>query len=146
MRVASARSSACACGLGGQHAEDHGHAGLRARVHEAARALAGDEIEVRRVAADHAAERDDRVVRRRSRRTSCAASGSSNAPGTRSIEQARRHRRRARARPASRPSMSCSTSGALKRAATMATRQRARVELGDVVPGNRSWAREYTRR
>ena len=48
--------------LGGEHAEDHRHTGREARVHEAARALARHVIEMRRVAADHAAQRDHRVV------------------------------------------------------------------------------------
>src|SRR5579885_3016719 len=46
----------------GQHAEGDRHAGLEACVGEAACALAGDIVEVRRVPADDAAEGDDGVV------------------------------------------------------------------------------------
>ena len=50
-----------------EHAEGDRHAGLERGELEARRGLAGDEVEVRRVAADHAAERDDAGVAARLR-------------------------------------------------------------------------------
>src|SRR6202043_206072 len=46
----------------GQHPEGDRHAGLEACELQAARAFAGDIVEVRRVAADHAAEGHEGVV------------------------------------------------------------------------------------
>ncbi len=75
--------------LDGQHAEDDGHAGLQARKLQAAGALAGDVLEMRRVAADDAAERHDRVEAARLA-PACARPRAARTP-------------RARARPADPP-------------------------------------------
>ncbi len=48
--------------LGGQHAEHDGPAGVEADAHDPGRGLAGDVLEVRRLAADDAAEADHGVV------------------------------------------------------------------------------------
>src|SRR5947208_6421595 len=48
-------------GLRGKHAESDRDAMRQRDVAEAARSLAGDVFEVRRLAANHASERDDRV-------------------------------------------------------------------------------------
>jgi hypothetical protein len=94
----------------------------RAGVHEPARALARDVVEVRRVAADHAAERDHRFHGATGREH---LGGQRQFEGTRNAfdEQARRITavRDPRLRA---PSMSWSTSSALKRAAMMTTRRR----------------------
>ena len=62
MRVSAARSSACAWFSVVSTPKITGTPLAQARVHEAARALAGHVLEMRRVAANHAAERDHRVV------------------------------------------------------------------------------------
>ena len=67
--------------VAGEQAERDGHAGLDPGQLEPARRLAGDEVEVRRLAADHAAERDHARVARVFA-SAIAAIGSSNAPGT----------------------------------------------------------------
>ena len=65
--------------FGGEHAEDHRHARREAGIHQAARAFAGHVVEVRRVAADHAAQRDHRIHR---------ATGGEHLGGQRQLEGA----------------------------------------------------------
>ena len=67
--------------LDGQHAEGDRHPGLDRRQLEAARRLARDVVEMRRLTADHASECDDRRVAARLRQRH-RGTGSSNAPGT----------------------------------------------------------------
>ena len=53
--------------VGGQHAECDGHARFERDAREPGGALAGDIVEMRRLAADHGAERDQRLVAARQR-------------------------------------------------------------------------------
>ena len=57
-----ARASACSIVVAGEQAEADRHVELGARVGEPARRFAGDVVEVRRVAANHGADGDERVV------------------------------------------------------------------------------------
>ena len=68
--------------LDGQHAERARHAGAQLDVLDPARGLGADVVVVVGLAADHRAEAGDAGVAAASRPGSCAASGSSNAPGT----------------------------------------------------------------
>ena len=60
----------------------HGTPVVARDLGDAPRRLVRHEVEVRRVAADHRAEADHRVVRRPDRARRSAVSGISNAPGT----------------------------------------------------------------
>jgi len=49
-------------GIGGQHAEGDGNAGFERDARKSRGALAGHVVEMRRLTADHGAERDQRVL------------------------------------------------------------------------------------
>ena len=77
------RASACACSASPSSARRIPPA-MRcasATLRQPSRRFTGDVLEMRRLAADHAAERHDRVIAARSAAAASATTGSSNAPG-----------------------------------------------------------------
>ena len=100
-----ARSSACSSSSQVSSAEADGHAGVERDPGQPVGGRRADVLEVRRAAADHDAERDDRVVARRA--SACADHGQLEGAGHADdgrVGDARRRAARAARRRAGRPS------------------------------------------